>query len=76
MLLLRLHEIGCVAEAEFAPAGDEVGLVPSGGPGRADQHSLEWADHGMSVEGEVWCCRGAQGFVELHTGMIREGGPA
>lgn len=53
MLLLCLRKIGSMAEAKFLPAGDTVGLVPSRGLWRAEEHSFEWTYHGVSVEGRV-----------------------
>ena len=50
VLGLGFGEVGGVVEAEIAPMGCAVGLVPSGGGGRADKDALEGADHGVAVE--------------------------
>jgi|SRR5579863_1565875 len=52
VLRLGYFEVGGVMETEVAPSGDARRIVPSSVAWRTYKDTLEWADHGVAVEGE------------------------
>ena len=64
-VVLRLGggEVGRMMKAEFAPARDAFGLIPSGGARGGHQHALKRADHGVSVESHAGLGRCGQGVA-------------